>query len=150
MVYKFTTCTIYSSFPKKLLRMTLKIIICTGFKGYTTFGGVFMRLIARFLDQRQASALIDSLRNVGLDRKDMIVSSLAKEQEFHNIKAAAENMIFIKSEREGLGELVTFTEGITELKGKEGIIVAVETTKHNTSRIREIMEQSGAVEIVQD
>ena len=109
-----------------------------------------MRLIARFPDQRQASALIDSLRNVGLDRKDMIVSTLAKEQEFHDLKTASENMIFIKSEREGLGELGTFADGITGLKGKEGILVAVETSKHNTNRIREIMEQSGAVEIVQD
>ncbi len=109
-----------------------------------------MRLIARFPDQRQASGLIDSLRNVGLDRRDMIVSSLAKEQEYHSLDTAAENMIFIKSEREGLGELGTFAEGVKGLKGKEGILVAVETSKHNTNRIREIMEESGAVEIVQD
>lgn len=109
-----------------------------------------MRLIARFPDQRQASALIDSLRNTGLDRKDMIVSSLGKEQEFHDLKTASENMIFIKTEREGLGEFETFDDGITGLKGREGIIVAVETSKHNTNRIREIMEQSGAVEIIQD
>lgn len=110
-----------------------------------------MRLIARFPEQRQASALIDSLRNVGLDRKDMIVSDLAKEQKFSSFDEAAEEVIFIKTEREGLGELGTFAEGIPGLEGKkEGIIVAVETSKHNSNRVREIMEQSGAAQIIQD
>lgn len=109
-----------------------------------------MRLIARFIDQRDASALIDSLRAAGLDRKDMIVSSFDKEERFHNLKATADGVAFIKTEREGLGELGTFAEGITGFEKREGILVAVETSKHDSNRIREIMEQSGADEVVQD
>ncbi|AKL95359.1 hypothetical protein CACET_c19110 [Clostridium aceticum] len=109
-----------------------------------------MRLIARFLDQREASGLIDSLRIAGLDRKDMIVSSFAKEEKFHSFEAAADEVTFIKTERDGLGELGTFVEGISGLEGNTGIVVAVETSKHDSNRIREIMEQSGAEEIIQD
>lgn len=68
-----------------------------------------MRLIARFPDQRQASALVDSLRNGGFDRGDMIVSDLAKEQEWNNVEDAAKGMIFMKSGRDGLGEFETLT-----------------------------------------
>lgn len=109
-----------------------------------------MRLIARFIDQREASTLIDSLRIAGLDRRDMIVSSFNKEEKFHDFKAAADEVAFIKTEREGLGELGTFAEGISGFEKKEGILVAVETSKHDSNRIREIMEQSGAEEVVQD
>ena len=109
-----------------------------------------MRLVARFPDERQASALVDSLRNVGFDRKDMIISDLAKEPTSHSIEEASREMIFIKSERDGLGEIETFASGVKGLKGEEGIIVAVKTPKHESSKVRAIMEQSGAVEIVQD
>ena len=39
-----------------------------------------MRLVARIPDERQVSALVDSLRNIGFDRGDMIISSLADEE----------------------------------------------------------------------
>jgi hypothetical protein len=80
----------------------------------------------------------------------MIISSLAKEQKYHNIEEAAEEITFIKTEREGLGEYQTFAQGIKGLQGKKGIIVAVEIPKHESDRIRSFMEQSGAVEIIQD
>ncbi len=109
-----------------------------------------MRIVARFPDQHQASALIDSLRNAGFDRKDMIVSDLAKEPVWNTTEEAAQEMTFIKSEREGLGEIETFGSGIKGLKGDSGIIVAVKTPKHKSDRVRSLAEQSGAVEIVQD
>lgn len=109
-----------------------------------------MRLVARFPDRRQASALIDTLKNNGFDRKDMIVSDLAKEQEYTTVEEAAEEITFIKTERDGLGEIETFGSGVKGLKGKRGIIVAVETPKHESDRVRSFMEQSGAVEIIQD
>lgn len=109
-----------------------------------------MRLIARLPDIRQASFLIDTLRNGGFDRKDLIVSDLAIKQEWDNLQEAADELAFIKTEREGLGEIGTFASGIKGLQGKEGIIVAVETPKHDTTRVRAMMEQSGAVEIIQD
>lgn len=109
-----------------------------------------MRIIGRFPNEKQVSALVDSLRNIGLDRKDMIISDMAKEQKFLTVEDAAKDMIFLKSERDGLDDIETFASGIKGLKGDEGIIVAVEIPKHSTNRVREAMEQSGAVEIIQD
>lgn len=109
-----------------------------------------MRLVARFPDKRQVGALVDSLRNGGFDRKDMIISDLAEEQKWNTVEEAAREEIFIKTERNGLGEIETFGSGIKGLKGKEGIVVAVKTPKHESDRVRSIMEQSGAIEIVQD
>lgn len=109
-----------------------------------------MRLIGRFPDERQVGSVVDSLKNAGFDRKDMIITYLAKEQHFNTIEEAAEEISFIKTERNGLGEIETFADGIKGLKGKSGIIVAVKTPKHDIDRARSIMEQSGAVEIIQD
>ncbi|MBC9784612.1 hypothetical protein H1S01_08820 [Heliobacterium chlorum] len=109
-----------------------------------------MRLIARFMNKEQVSALVDSLRNAGFDRKDMIISDLWEEQKWENFEDAAKEVAFIKMERDGLGEVETFGDGIPEMRGKEGIIVAVEMPKHESDRVRTIMRQSGAVEIVQD
>lgn len=109
-----------------------------------------MRLIAVMPDQRQAGFLVDSLRNGGFDRKDLIVSSLAEDESWHRPEEANEEVAFIKTEREGLWETGTFANGIKGLKSTEGVIVAVEAPKHESDRIRVMMEQSGAVEIIQD
>ena len=110
-----------------------------------------MRLVGRFPDERQVGALVDSLRNVGFDRGDMIISNMAEVQRYHNFEEATDaGVTFIKTERDSLGELETFASGIKGLKGDTGILVAVKAPKHDASKVREIMEQSGAVEIVQD
>lgn len=110
-----------------------------------------MRLVARLPDERQVSALVDSLRNIGFDRGDLIVSSLAEEQKFNSVEEATDaGVTMIKTERNGLNDLGTFADGVKGLKGDEGILVAVKTPKHEASKVREIMEQSGAVEIIQD
>jgi len=57
----------------------------------------------------------------------------------------------VKTERDGLWEADAFVDGIKGLEpGKRGIIVAVEVPKHGADRLRAMMEQSGAVEIIQD
>jgi hypothetical protein len=109
-----------------------------------------MRLIARFPDQRQVGALVDSLRNAGFDRADMVISDLADTQVFSTTEEAAQEISFIKTERNGLGEKESFASGIKGLEGETGIIVAVKTPKHESTIVRSIMEQSGAVEIVED
>lgn len=109
-----------------------------------------MRIIARMADIRQASFLIDSLRTGGFDRSDLIVSDLAEDQEWRTFAEAFDEQSLIKTEREGLNELGTFADGIEDLQGKEGIIVAVKTPKHEADRVRAMMKQSGAVEIIQD
>ena len=109
-----------------------------------------MRLIARFPDQSQIGALVDSLRNAGFDRADMVISDLADTQVFKTTEEAAQEISFIKTERNGLGEKESFGSGIKGLEGETGIIVAVKTPKHESTIVRSIMEQSGAVEIVDD
>lgn len=112
-----------------------------------------MRLIARLPDKRQVGFLIDTLRNGGFDRKDMIVSDLAdaEGQRHDDPEEVADEIAFIKSERDGLWETGAFADGIKGLDpGKSGIIVAVKTPKHEADRVRAMMEQSGAVEIIQD
>lgn len=109
-----------------------------------------MRLIARFPDQRQVGALVDSLRNAGFDRADMIISDMADTQVFDTTEEAAQEISFIKTERNGLGEKGSFASGIKGLEGETGIIVAVKTPKHESTIVRSIMEQSGAAEIVED
>lgn len=109
-----------------------------------------MRIIARMPNQQQVGFLVDSLRNIGFDRGDMIISNMAKGQKWNNPEAAAEEISFIKTERDGLWEVGTFAEGIEDLEGNEGILVAVKTPKHEADKVRSVMEQSGAVEIVQD
>lgn len=112
-----------------------------------------MRLIARMPDTKQASFLIDTLRNGGFDRKDLIVSDLADAagQRHTDPAEVAGEVPFIKTEREGLWETGPFADGIQGLDPqKRGIIVAVKTPKHEADRVRAMMEQSGAVEIVQD
>ena len=103
--------------------------------------------------QEQASALVDSLRIAGFDRKDMIISDLAEEPTWDNVEEATrQGIALVTTERESIrvGDTGTFAEGIEGLKGDQGIIVAVKTSKHNANRVRSMMEQSGAVEIVQD
>lgn len=109
-----------------------------------------MRLVARFLDERQASSLVDTLRKEGFDRDDMIISSLWEDQKYNTVEEAAEEISFIKTERNGLGEIETFGDGIKNLTSNEGVIVAVKTPKHESDRVRSFMEQSGAIEIIQD
>ncbi len=109
-----------------------------------------MRIIGRYPDERQVGAAVDSLRNAGFDRGDMIISNLADESEWHNTKDAAREIIFVKTERDGLGEIGNFAEGVKGLTGEEGIVVAVKTPKHESDRVRAILEQTGAVEIIQD
>jgi hypothetical protein len=111
---------------------------------------IFLRLIARFPDKEQIGSLVDSLRNVGFDRKDMIISDLTEKQELDNIRDAAREVPLVKTETDSLSSIAPIGDGIMELRGKEGIMVSIELPKHSTNRVREIMEQSGAVEIIQD
>ncbi|SFR17406.1 hypothetical protein [Desulfoscipio geothermicus] len=112
-----------------------------------------MRLIARLPNKDQVGFLVDSLRNAGFDRKDMIISDLGKaeKQRRDDPEEVADELAFVKTEREGLWETGAYADGIKGLEpGKRGIIVAVKTPKHESDRVRAIMEQSGAAEIIQD
>lgn len=104
------------------------------------------RIIGVLPDQRQAGGLVDSLKIAGFDRKDMIVSDVNK-----NFAPGTnpDEAPYIQLERDGLWEGTAFTNF---LRGEidQGIVVAVEAPKHEAGRIREIMEQNGAIKIMQD
>jgi hypothetical protein len=38
--------------------------------------GYILRIVGRFIDKDQVGFCVDSLRNIGFDRKDMIISNL--------------------------------------------------------------------------
>ncbi|WP_259499569.1 hypothetical protein [Desulfofundulus thermocisternus] len=73
-----------------------------------------MRLIARPPDKKQVGFLVDSLRNAGFDRKDMVITGLAdaKEKRLDDPEEAADEPAFIKSENDGLWEAGPFVDGI--------------------------------------
>lgn len=109
-----------------------------------------MRLIARLPDQDQVGALVDSLKNAGFDRVDMIISDMDKEAK--SSKESLKEDILVQTELESIrvGQTGTYADSIEGLKGRTGIIVAVELPKHSGDKVRSIMEQSGAIEIIQD
>ena len=110
-----------------------------------------MRIVALMPDEGQVGFLVDSLRNEGFVRKDMIISDLAKTRDVrNNTEDAADEIAFIKTERDQLWEAAPFSDGVEGLNAGRGILVTVECPKHSTARVRNIMEQNGASKIIQD
>ena len=111
-----------------------------------------MRLIALMPNEGQVGFLVDSLRNAGFDRKDMIISDLAKAREERNRdpEEFADEIAFTKTERDELWETAPFSDGVEGLNAGRGILVALECPKHSAARVRNIMEQNGASKIIQD
>ncbi|MGE5418212.1 MAG: hypothetical protein ACM3UZ_15850 [Acidobacteriota bacterium] len=111
-----------------------------------------MRLIARMVDRDQIGALVDSLKNAGFDRDDMVISDLEKELPWKTTDDALNDIALVKTEVDsiGVGVSMRYADGIEGLKGRDGVIVAVEMPKKSADKIRAIMEQSGAAEIIQD
>lgn len=104
-----------------------------------------MRLIGVFERENQIGGLVDSLKNAGIDRNDMIISDKAKTNNRHS----ALDEVYIKSETDSLASLSTLSDTLPK-EADEGILVAVEVPKSNASKIREIMEQNGAAKIILD
>lgn len=109
-----------------------------------------MRIAGIFPDQQQLGSVVDSLKNLGLNRKDMIISDLAQESMTNEQRLKDE--IMVQSERDSIrqGENGSFAEEFAGLNYRQGILVAVEMPAHISHRVREVMEQSGALKIVQD
>lgn len=71
-----------------------------------------MHLIARFRDRQQVSSFADTLRNEGFDRKEMIISDPAERRQYRTAEEAAAEIAFVRTEREGLGGIGTFADGV--------------------------------------
>ncbi|MTI85522.1 MAG: hypothetical protein FH756_16910 [Firmicutes bacterium] len=111
-----------------------------------------MRLTAIMPRKDQVGFLVDSLKNAGFDRKDMITTDLGDvdNHEDDSPNEVAEALAFVKTENDGLWDAKAFAEGLGENIPGSGIAVVVELPKKEADRVRAIMEQSGATKIMQD
>jgi hypothetical protein len=113
-------------------------------------GGIIIHIIGRFLEPGQVGGLIDTLKNSGIQRRDMIVSSYDEEKfESMEVEADATNPVSY-SDQDDFGELKSFVEGINEFEEHDGIVVSVKCPRHKLQEVKSVMEQSGATEIVVD
>ncbi|TYP53747.1 hypothetical protein [Thermosediminibacter litoriperuensis] len=106
-----------------------------------------MRITAVIPRQDQVGALVDSLENMGFRRKDMIITDMVKSES--KFEEDPDEIIDIKTEREGLGEKEPYTDAFSD-RVKYGILVSLEVPEKNAARVMEIMEQNGAVEIIKE
>lgn len=113
-------------------------------------GGIIIHIIGRFLEPGQVGGLIDTLKNSGINRRDMIVSSYDEEKfESMEVEADPQNPVSY-SDQDDFGELKSFVEGINEFEEHDGIVVSVKCPRHKSQEVKSVMEQSGATEIVVD
>lgn len=103
-------------------------------------------------NQNQVGFLVDSLRNAGFDRKDMIITNLGDvdNRKDDSPNELAGELAFLKTENDGLWEARAYAQGLGENIPGRGIAVVVELPKKKSDRVRAIMEQSGASKIIQD
>jgi|Deesub1362A_J573_1020465.scaffolds.fasta_scaffold08656_1 hypothetical protein len=104
-----------------------------------------MRIIGILPDEKRVGNLIDSLRNAGIKREDIIVSDVYKTKKRESVM----DKVYIKTETESVSNTTAFTDFLKR-NTNFGIVVAVELPKHEACRIQEIMEQNGAKLVFQD
>jgi len=111
-----------------------------------------LRLTAIMPRKDQVGFLVDSLRNAGFDRKDMIITDLGDidNQKDDSPNELADELSFLKTENDGLWDAKAYAKGLGENIPGSGIAVVVELPKKEADRVRALMEQSGASKILQD
>lgn len=102
-----------------------------------------MRIIGVFERENQIGGLVDSLKNDGIDRNDIIISDKPKTNNRHS----ALDDVYIKSESDSLSGISTLSDEFPN-ESEKGILVAVEIPKKDAPQIREIMEQNGATKVL--
>jgi hypothetical protein len=109
-----------------------------------------MHIIGKFTDPSQVGGLVDTLKNSGIQRRDMIISSY-DEEKFEKMEEAVDSKLpNIMSDQDDPGELEAFVQNIKALDEENGIVVSVKTARHKMQEVKSVMEQSGAFEIVLD
>lgn len=112
-------------------------------------GGIVIHIIGRFLEPSQVGGLVDTLKNSGIQRRDMVISSF-DEQKFQNMRSDVmknQSSAVLKSDQDDPGQLEAFVESISDLNDDNGIVVYVKAARHKAQEVKSVMEQSGAVEI---
>ncbi|AST57790.1 hypothetical protein BFT35_05885 [Thermoanaerobacterium thermosaccharolyticum] len=105
-----------------------------------------MKITAVLPTQDMTGALVDTLKKMGFDRNDMIITDMKKSVQ--DMDFMVDNVVDIKSEREGFGERRPYTDFYLD-DVDSGILITVEAPKKELSKIREAMEQCGATNIIQ-
>jgi hypothetical protein len=113
-------------------------------------GGIIIHIIGRFFEPGQVGGLIDTLKNSGVKRRDMIVSSYDYEKFEGMSNAADPTSPVVMSDQDDFGEMKSFVEGVKAMDVDSGIIVSVKTPRHKSQEVKNVMEQSGATEILID
>lgn len=106
-----------------------------------------MNLIGIFTDPSDVGGLVDALKNSGIDRSDMIISTYDEEKFAKMDEKIQSNVTNIIDNQENLGEIETFVQGVKDLEGTNGIVVSVKCPRHKAQEVKSVMEQSGALEI---
>jgi hypothetical protein len=113
-------------------------------------GGILIHIIGKFLEPSQVGGLVDTLKNSGIQRRDMIISAY-DEEKFEGMRENANQPTpVIMSDQDDVGELKAFAQNVQKLDEEDGIVVSVKVAKKKAPEVKSVMEQSGAFEIVVD
>lgn len=100
------------------------------------------RIVAVFASGQRVGEVIDELRKIGFDRKDMIIADEPPRE-------AQDGVIYVKSETEELGGTRTFAAAndIDLDTPERGLILSLELPKHKLGQVAELIRQYGAAEV---
>lgn len=103
-----------------------------------------MRVIGIMPDKERVGELVDSLKISGFERQDMIITDMEKS---FSQRGENDDTSYLKTESESLVNRDPFTDLLTD-KIDQGIVVAVEASKHQADRARTIMRENGAIKVI--
>lgn len=110
-----------------------------------------MKIVCLVPHQKQVSALMDDLKNLGYDRKDIIITDLNNQGDF-----ISDNTITnVKSDRDGINENMPFYAQFSDDLGyintnENGIIISVEVPSKSSTKIKNLMKRNGATKFLHE
>ena len=111
-------------------------------------GDVLMHVIGKFGDPEQVGALVDTLKNSGILRKDIIISAY-DEEKFEKIEEDLNSPIpTLLTVQFDENQFKAFIQNVKQLDDENGIVVSVRCAKHKATEVKSVMEQSGVMEII--
>ena len=109
-----------------------------------------MNIIGKFGDPGQVGGLIDTLKNSGILRKDIIISTY-DEEKFEEMDADMHSDLpTLLTAKYDQSQLDAFIQNTKQLSEENGIVVSVKCAKHKAEEVKSVMEQSGVMEIIVD
>ncbi len=113
-------------------------------------GGIIIHIIGKFLEPGQVGGVVDTLKNSGIQRRDMIISAYDEDKFESMSEEVNENLTVMMSDMEDKGEIKSFVENVRQLDEENGIVVSVKVARKKMQEVKSVMEQSGAFEILVD